>query len=172
MATVTYYFNTYDAEGEAWDTDPENMSDGSIETFATTTDGADSHDLLSTNADADPNLGTIETVEYRVYGYGSTELDRLSCQPIYVGSGDGTAHEFQLTTSGAWTDYVDITEDDNALDWAWTDFAINVNMRLMAPDSSSENLTYVAKVELRVTYTSTARRRKSGRHYFSRDRNY
>ena len=154
MATVTYYFDTYDEDGEYWDTDPANMSDGDTGTYATTTDGAASHDLLTTSAGVDPDLGTIQAVEYRVYGYAGTQNDRLSCTPTYIPGGLGTSHEFQLDTSGAWTDYVNITDDNNAPDWAWTDFAVSVNMRLMAPDSNSENLTKISRVELRVTYST------------------
>ena len=156
---VTYYFNAYDSGGEEWTTDPENMVDGSISTYAYLYSGSPSAEvqLLTGNTCDGTNLGTITKVELRIWGV--IESNPLKLRPIFSG-GDGDDHLLTDYLDYDWTDYVDITSDTNSPEtWSWA------NVQALNCDVDGE-WTYeggelsVTKVEIRVTYTGGAAARR------------
>ena len=122
MATITYYFNAYDIAGQEWDTDPENMVDGSIGAgdYATTAVN-EQVQLLTANECAGVNLGSISKVEIRAYSAISGGAGQLYLRPKFGGADLGDQHLMNNYAEG-WSNYFDITSDTNAPAWnAWTD---------------------------------------------------
>ncbi len=155
MADVTYYFDSYDA-GETWATSPANMTDGDTGTFASASTNGDTQ-LLNGNTCDGSDMGTITAVEYRVYGYNSdTTRVNIETTPIFSGGNGPTANVCDWTAA-AWSDYVDITSVTNAPNpWTWSAvdaLAMRVNM---ARALAQARYAYVARIELRVTYTPAA----------------
>lgn len=149
--TATYYFNSYDEGGEEWATNPENMVDGDTGNSSSTNDDADV-ELLLTNTCDGTNLGTISVVEVRCYcqisGGGPSRIDLV---PVFGGSDDGDTHIIAPGFSGAWSSYVDITDDTNAPeDWDWDDVKdLDIDMGVEINASA----VLCSRVEVRVTYT-------------------
>ena len=117
---VLYYFNSYDRRTEAWETNPENMVDGDIDTFAETTD--EGHvQLCDDNTYLGGSPGTITKVELRVWGYYSGDQHDIILQPVFNGS-NGDEYSYNTTDDLVFSPWFDITEDNNAPEtWTWTD---------------------------------------------------
>lgn len=150
-ATATYYFNSYDAGGEEWETTPANMVDGTETTYASTNNNVEIQ-LLNANNATGTNLGTITSVEIRAYGYYSDLTDQVRLRPVFV-AGDGDNHDGAVPSSAGWGTLFDITADTNAPGtWTWADVQ-NMNMDVEHYRSGGPSITYVGEVEIQVTYT-------------------
>ena len=160
MAEVSYYFNGYAAGVEEWGVTPANMVDGSIATFAKS-DNITQVEALTGNTCVGTDLGTITAVHLRLYGKTdqSEGTPRVNLRPVFGISGDGDDHENFVYSSPAWTDWVDITTDTNAPSpWTWADIHDGMASQLWCDVIAVESDNYCAKVEIKVTYTSSARR--------------
>jgi hypothetical protein len=146
----SYYFTAYDA-GVAWKTSPENMVDGVETSYSSTKTEADAQ-LLNVNNCSGTDLGVINSVEIRAYGYYSTD-DQVTLTTIFTaGTGDDHASAVPATT-GAWGSWFDITYDTNAPGtWTWTD-VVNLDTTVNYITSGVKQNTYVGEVEIRVNYT-------------------
>jgi len=145
MVEVTYYLDGYNASFP-WDNDPEKMVDNILTNYATTKSDGDIQ-VLNSNTCPGTNLGTITKVEVRYYGYGDGD-DKLNitCK--------ADAHQTIPNASPAtWSSYIDITNDSVAPDpWTWADIQA-CGMNLTYIKVGKANLMYIAKAEIRVTYT-------------------
>ena len=147
MATATYYFN---AKSSDWDTNPENMIDGSVDTDASTATN-DQIQLLTGNTCDGTSLGTISKVELRAYGSISGGASQLRTTPVFGGSDDGDEHNMDYYVEG-WSSYEDITSDTNAPGtWDWNDIQ---NLDCKAKAYINGGTAICAKVEIEVTYTA------------------
>jgi len=146
----TFYFDDY-STGEAWPTTPDYMVDNILTNYAEAI-ADDQIQLNNSNTYTGGRSGTISTVEIRAYGYTSGD-GQTGLRAVYGGSADGDTNWWSPTTSPAWSGYYDITTHANAPSpWTWGDIQnldVDVEMnRVGGPDTN-----YVAKVEVRVTYT-------------------
>lgn len=143
-----YYFDTFGIHGRMWETNPENMVDGNIETFAETTGEFPLNQQdLNTNTCPGTDLGTITKVELRFHGYASniwSEETKIILDSL------GEEHAETLTTSPAWSSWFDITNDPGAPSpWTWEDVQA---LECEVVSGSDEVTYYCSKVEIRVTY--------------------
>ena len=149
---ILYYFDAYDAGVEEWTTNPARMVDNVLTNYAqTNTEGQ--VQLLTGNTCAGTDLGTINQVQIRAYGYvGSMPADS-SFKPVFGGAADGDDHLSSFWVAPAWGDYADITADTNAPGaWDWDDVK-----NLDCDIKSTLGLTTLAsKVEIRVVYVAGA----------------
>lgn len=146
--TVSYYFNSYDTVTEKWTTDPENMADGDTGTYATTAT-LNQVELLDGNTCAGNDLGTIISVEIRVYGFIGDVYGDVYLRPIFS-DGDGDNHTVN-DIADAWSNYFDITNDTNAPDrWTWSLIdSLKCDVEYFFNNGLGAG---VCKVEIRVTY--------------------
>jgi PKD repeat protein len=156
-AEITYYFDSYGGEGdppEAWTTNPGYMVDSNITTYATTGTPEDV-ELCDRNTCPGDNLGTISKVLLRVYGkYAGAQYD-IILRPVYGGTTDGADRYLQMSTTGGWSDWVDITAEGNATferNWNWNDIQ-NLDCDIESEDGYFEFTLYCSKVELKVEFT-------------------
>jgi len=150
---VTYYFDAYDS-GEAWDTKPEDMVDGTTDTFALS-GGIGDIELCNGNTCLGTDLGIITKVEIRIYAAAIQEgYDYIYLRPVFSG-GDGDNHDVgSLSYDGEWSSYYDITSDTNApANWTWTDIQ-NLDCDVEDYQDGGLSTTFASKVEIRVTYTA------------------
>lgn len=151
MTTVTYYFDNYDAGVNEWGHNPANMVDGDINTDAHENIG-DTTELLTTNECVGADLGTIGTVELRAYGHLSSLPTSAAFVPYFGGANDGDNHASVVPLNEGWGSYKDITSDTNAPSpWTWADIQ-NLDCKVNA--ILAGGTPYVAKVEVRVTYSA------------------
>jgi len=145
-----YYFNSY-STGEAWANNPANMVDGVETNYASTVIQNDVQ-LLNANNCTGVNLGVINSVEIRAYGYYSSN-DEVTLVPVFNGANDGDAHLSAVpATTGAWGSWFNIANDTNApASWTWTDVQ-NLDVDVNYIKSGGGQLTYVGEVEINVTY--------------------
>jgi len=147
---VVYYFNSYDIL-ENWATNPDNMVDGSISNYASTTSDGDV-ELCKSNTCPGDDLGFISKVELRAYGYKSGGIPNIILRPVFEGSEDGANHTFQPPIgSGDWSSWFDITGDpENEEQWIWGDIVgLDCDVESYIPLAAT---LYCSKVEVRVTY--------------------
>jgi hypothetical protein len=147
-----YYFDQYMAMGEEWATLPGNMVDGSTSNYATTTLSSDI-ELCLNNTCTGNDLGTISKVEIRCYGYytGINQRD-IILRPVFLG-GDGNNHVYMTTPSAGWSQWFDITSDNNAPDpWTWLRVR-DLDCDVEAASGMGSFTLKCSKVEIRVTYT-------------------
>lgn len=148
VGVIAYFFNSRSTGN--W-TDPDNMINGLLANYATTT--SEATETLDGNTCPGTDLGTITKVEIRVYGYGDGD-DRID---LWVKGGFiGDEHQTTPGVGGAWSSHVDITSDSNAPSpWTWPDVdAVDIDVE--KDNSGKANAMYCAKVEIRATYTPTA----------------
>jgi hypothetical protein len=144
---VVYYFDSYD-NAIAWSTNPGNMVDGSNSTFASTQSEHDI-ELCNDNTCSGSDLGTISKVEIRCYGYYSGSLHDIILRAAWP----SLMLEFTPGTSGAWSSWLDITDDPNAPDpWTWNDI-VYLDCEVESGIGMPSFTLYCSKVEIRVTYT-------------------
>jgi hypothetical protein len=150
-ATKTYYFDAYDAApGERWQHRPDYMADNILTNYAYTSTLNDV-ELLTGNSCPGTELGTISTVEIGAYGYYTTVGDEVELRPVFAG-GDGNNHLSAVPSSAGWGSYFGITSDPNAPSpWTWS--AVDNLDCDVEYYSIGAAAVYVAKVEIRVTYT-------------------
>ena len=149
--TVTYYFNAYNG-AEAWETAPASMTDNILANYAST-NVKDEVQLNNANNCSGTDLGLISKVELRAYGYTGLD-DYIKIRPVFAGVNDGSDYSWNpMPTSPAWSGYFDITTDPSApASWTWSDVQ-NLDADIQAIRLGGPDLTYIAKVEIRVTYT-------------------
>ncbi len=147
--TVTYYFNAYGAE--AWETAPASMTDNILTNYAST-NNKDEVQLNNANNCSGADLGLISKVELRAYGY-TGDNDYIKIRPVFAGVNDGSDYSWNpMPTSPAWSGYFDITTDPSApASWTWSDVQ-NLDADIQAIRLGGPDITYIAKVEIRVTY--------------------
>jgi len=141
-------------EATDW-TNPENMIDGDIETFAET----EEQDILTAcdgNTCDGTDLGTITKVELRFHGKMTVTEGPdpgIDLSPYYGTPPAGDHYSEVLTTSPAWSSYFDITSDSQAPSpWTWADIR-DLWVLVIAYDLAIATV-YCSKVEIRVTYTT------------------
>jgi hypothetical protein len=145
----TYHFNSYDTM-LAWTTTPSNMVDGSTSNYASTTIDRDL-ESCDDNTCAGNDLGTISKVEIRAFGKYSGTMG----PPVHdiILKTVGGIHVFSPTTTGAWSNWYDITNNPGAPSpWLWTDvenLIVDVEASIMGMYT-----VYCSKVEVQVTYNS------------------
>jgi hypothetical protein len=154
-ATVTYYFDAYNA-GEAWLHDPEYMVDDILENYASCKVDQ-KNEWLTRNTCPGTDLGTISKVEIRAYGYILRVEDYVNLRPVFTG-GDGSEHDAELPLTepnAGWGSYIDITTDGIHAPSSWTWLNVqNLDCDALCHHPHGQTkLNYVAKVEIRVTYT-------------------
>jgi plastocyanin len=156
-ADITYYFDSYGGEGdppEAWTTNPSYMVDGNITTYATTGTPEDV-ELCDHNTCPGDNLGTISKVKLRAYGkYAGAQHD-IILLPVYGGTTDGADRNLQMTTTGGWSNWVDITEEGKEIlegNWTWNDIQ-NLDCDIESEDGIFSFTLYCSRVEMKVEFT-------------------
>ena len=138
MATATYYYDSYDSGGSTF-ANPGNAIDNNLTTYASAAGVGEILVFNSTSCDG-TNLGTITKVEARAYGYRSgTPEWYFECNSNFA--------SLSLGTSAGWTSYADITSYRS---WTWAVIAAGDEY---LTDYGVGGSFYIAKVELRVTYT-------------------
>ncbi|MEK6917168.1 MAG: CARDB domain-containing protein [Nanoarchaeota archaeon] len=147
-----YYYNSYNA-GIGWKTNPANMVDGDINTYASTSNNGNIQSLLSTSA-INTSLGNITKVEFRVYGYYTQAGDEVRITPVFS-AGSGDAHNSVIPGPGiantGWGPYINITNDTNAPTiWTYNDL-INLQADITYYKISQPQDVFVSKIDLRVT---------------------
>ena len=149
--TVTYYFNAYNG-AEAWETAPASMTDNILANYAST-NIKNEVELINANNCSGTDLGPISKVELRAYGYTGLD-DYIKIRPVFAGVNDGSDYSWNpMPTSPAWSGYFDITTDPSApASWTWSDVQ-NLDADIQAIRVVGPELIYIAKVEIRVTYT-------------------
>jgi PKD repeat protein len=151
---VTYYYTSYNVY-EAWDGNPENMVDGSTETFAST---HTNEDLQVCNGNTCPgsNLGVIQKVELRAHCYKEGEAANITLQPMLE---EDIGQNYTISPGGEpeWTPWFDITADfghgssEFSTPWTWEEIKIlccNVQSSLI------DGMLFCSMVEIRVTYNT------------------
>lgn len=152
MPEVIYRFN---ARGDAVWADPDNMIDGSLETFgSTSTTGA--RQRLNGNTCPGIDLGRIDKVEIRTYAKGDGD-DELWLEAFeWPGDYFIDGGLFVPGTSPAWTAWMDISYSGTWV-WGqgveWESFGVqSFDVDVVYIKSGKANLMHDAIVEIRVTY--------------------
>ncbi len=150
-STVTYYFDSYDTN-VAWETNPQYMVDGNLGTFAETTIDGDV-ELLDGNTCPGTNLGTITKVELRTYGKYTGSQHDIILVPVFGGSSDGDEYSFATPRFAMFSEWFDITNDDNApATWNWNHI-VTLDCKVIAENNPGGSFTlYCSIVQIRVTY--------------------
>ena len=154
---ITFCFDSYDPD-EAWEINPEGMLCCGYGYAATTIDG--DVQLLNHNTCPDNNLGTITSVKIRTCGFyhpfGNSA--HIILRPVFDRDQDGDNHTFDVCLRPSWSDWLDITNDNNSPGsghWTWTDVT-NLNCDVEAENNplGSWFMLFCGEVEIRVTYTT------------------
>ena len=149
---VTYYFDRYDEEA-VWTSNPGNMVDGSTSNYASTISPGDV-ESCNGNTCGGSDLGTILKVELRTHGYYSLDPHDIILRPVFDGEIKGEDYTFETYDEPGWSQWFDITEDNNAPEeWDWSDIRY-LDCDVEAEDDIVEFYLYCSKVEVRVTYTT------------------
>jgi hypothetical protein len=132
------------------------MVDGGISNFTSTTVNGDVELCDGNNCSGD-DLGTISTVEIRVYSYYSSGQRDTILRPVFGGSTDGLDYHYQTPMGmGVWSEWFSITYDPFApQSWGWSDI-VNLDCDVEAesdPWGPPTFTLYCSKVEVRVGYT-------------------
>lgn len=153
---MTYYFNHHDRT-DIWATNPDNMVDGNLSKYASTTIQNDV-ELCDTNTCNGTSLGTISKVELRVYGYCSSGHRDIILQPVFNGHDHGNNYSYSPSSTPSWSSWYNITSDPGRQifgTWNWSE------IRNLDCDVSSQYIQFggafnllCSKIELRVTYNN------------------
>jgi len=148
MTERTYYWSDYDSS--SWD-EPDLMVDGNEETYAYVTEIVPAIQINSTNTCLGNDLGTITKVEIRAKVYADS-AETIWLLPLFGGEASGGYKACPVTDTPAWSDWHDITTDNNAPEeWAWSDVQ---ELWIHVIAGQGYYVTYFcAKLEVRVTYT-------------------
>ena len=149
ITPITFYFNTYDVDGKEWSTNPQNMVNGNIITYASET--LSNTQLLTSNTCSAISDTVPTKIELRIHAYYSGSIGDIALKPIFIG-GNGDNHSTSITTIPKWTEWVDITNDINAPStWGWDDIqALNCEVISITHLAT----VFCSKVEIKVTYIS------------------
>ncbi len=151
----TYYFDAFDAN-EAWEYDPELMTDETEETFASTRTDT-TVELCNGNTCEGDDLGTIQKVELRVNGYYEGKNGgNITLRPIFEET-DGENYTFVAPERPEWSQWFDITNDGGRgggglLQWSWSE--VNKLDCDVEASVGAETTLFCAMVQLRVTYNT------------------
>jgi hypothetical protein len=147
----SYVLNfTVDLEAIRWETNYANMHDDDPDTYASTTIVAD-EEKLGFAIELD-DLGTITGVDIRARGYWSGAQRNITLTPIF-GRAVGDEHNFVLTSSTAYSDWIDITGDTNAHSYWTFDDVEELKCIVRVGAGESGFTVYCSIVQVRVTYT-------------------
>ena len=143
---VTYYFDTI-IEGVG--TNPENLIDGSILTYAELNYPGEVEDYfrLQGTTWAGTPLGEITAVSIRTYCEPGLISYVFFINDSYLDEGAGTCGE---EGSPDWTEYYTI-RPGHSLTWAWSD--MDTLIMSIFPNGNTSFTSKFYKVELKVTYT-------------------
>lgn len=149
---TTFRYNAYATSN--W-TNPQNMVDGSLLTYASTGSATGTYiqkNNHNTTSDSTA-VGTITKVELRIYSNtGGPSITEMYLYPMFNGSTVGDAIDFYGVNG--WSTYFDITHDSQApLDWTWDDVR-NLSTRVVASISDSTSFVRVRQIEIKVTYSN------------------
>jgi len=149
--TVNYYFNSYDPN-EVW-SDYELLADGDENTYAYAHTGTGKVELLNGNTCNETYPGEIIKVELRVKQYKvlNNYEAQITLRPVFGGITDGDNHTCEASNNSEFTEWYDITYDNNApSSWTWND-VINLDCDVEAYFPIS-NVLYASIVEIQITY--------------------
>ena len=144
---TTYPYNSYDTMF-AWASNPSNMVDGNTSNYASTAFNLDV-EILNGNVCSGTDLGTISKVEIRAFG----KYSGGGVPPVHdiILRAVGGMHIFSPSTTGAWSNWYDITNNPSAPSpWTWNDVK-NLIVEVEASIFGMYTL-YCSKVEIQVTY--------------------
>jgi hypothetical protein len=111
-------------------------------------------EACSVNTCPGTNLGTVMKVEMRVYGYYWTNQRDIILRPVFGRTIDGRNYNYQTSTSAGWSEWFDITDDDNApANWDWNDI-VNLDCDVESETDMGTFTLYCSKVEIRITYAT------------------
>lgn len=149
MATVTYYFDGYDA-GECWFSNPANLCDGDDNAWSTALGVILDVQSLNSNTCDGSNLGSITKVEIRERLLAGTADKGGTVRPEFAG-GDGDNHLFvPATFNPEWSSWFDITSDTNApANWTWGNVK---DLKCDIENTNPTNVVSASIVQIRVTY--------------------
>jgi len=154
ITNASFYFNSYSG-GLVWN-DADQIVDGRLNRWGY------SHcaypvavQLLDGNNCTGANPGPISKVEMRAnIGYNADPNPNIIIRPIMPNGLDGNDHEYTATfhynVGGAWTEWFDITNDDNAPVWSWEDIQ-NLDCEL-ENNCSGDSYILCSQVEILVSY--------------------
>jgi len=153
--TSTFRYNGYSSSNF---TNPGNMIDGSLLTYATAGPVAGVYTQINnSNTVSDSTaVGTIIKVELRVYANTGVGIGEMILYPLFGGSNYGNSIDFYGTNG--WSPYFDITNDPQSpLDWTWQDLknlSVQVEVKVNSPGGDSTNIVRIRQIELKVTYAN------------------
>jgi len=148
VETVTYHWSDYDTNIH-WLSFPENMVDGSIDTYATEVfENVQQYNTVNNCSGVD--LGVITKVEIRVY-MGAMSGSGLDLRAEFRGSVSEWMPVAQPPVQPGWSPTVDVTDGTHGFSIPPLWFEIKDLMCYIR--SGSGTLYQISKVELIVTYT-------------------
>jgi len=151
--TEVFYYTNYSTSDF---TDPENMVDGNIATYATIValGGLELYyQVNNTNNVPSSRTETITKVEVRGYNYYTGATGFTGVRPKFPG-GDGDWQNLFPTMVPGWSNWVDVTDDTNApVTWTWADVT-SMDAEIRAQGRNAGDVVYVSKIEIRVTSSS------------------
>jgi len=145
--TTTYYYDSYDITKSSWTNNPNYMATYSLSQFSNTqTDESEYLDSLNTSAN-NP-LADVSYVYMRAYG--NVTGGKVYLQPR--GSNFFKGYDLNLGASPDWSDWVDITNDDNQSGWSWS----NVENLDVYVNSTGVSYANISRVELKAIVNQTS----------------
>ena len=119
-----YYYIDHD-EIEEWETDPDDMCDANLSTWARTTNSYDSQLLTENQYTSTHPMGDIIRAYIQTMAFGETGSEGIHLTPVYDGDNEGETStwtgggEFP-TMNGVWSPKFDI-EHTGHIPWQWED---------------------------------------------------
>jgi len=150
--TVWFYFDNYDQFHFYW-SDPGEMVDGDPDDYAfTTTDGQE--ELCNSINCSGYGSGTIMGVDIAVKGYYTRSYRDIILQPRFGEDLWGDNHIFDdvPANSGDWSDWFDVTDDNNTHEWwTWSNVQ-DLDVKVIAGTDGTAFDLFCSMVKIRVTY--------------------
>ena len=147
----TFFFDAYH-DTHKWETNPQYMIDGFVNTYASTTDAHD-RELLTSNTCDGTGPGTIIKVEIRANGSWDDYDRDIILQPIFGGSLNGDLCVFNAADTPGWSQWFNISDDANSHEyWSWENVD-ELQCNVTVGDGSSGFTLFCSIVEIRVTYS-------------------
>jgi len=150
---ASFYFNNY--SGRTWN-EADRIVDGIVSNWgAIRCTFPISAQLFDGNNCTGSNPGPISKVEMRAnIGYNGNPNPNIIIRPIMPCGLDGNDHEYTATVhynvGGAWTEWFNITNDDNAPVWSWDDIQ-NLDCEI-ENNCSGDSYICCSQVEILVSY--------------------
>jgi hypothetical protein len=146
---ITFYFNSYDTI-RGWTNNPEKMVDGNTSNYASETIDR-TFEICDGNTCYGLDRGPISKVEIRAFGKYSGTMG----PPVHdiILKAMGGNHFYSPSTTGAWSNWYDITNNPEAPNqWTWNDIK-DLNVDVEASIGGIFTM-YCSKVEIQVTYNA------------------